>query len=256
MRADEFHAGKLIYVVGNEQNYHFDVLKLILKKLGKPWAENILHLSYGMVELPQGRMKSREGTVVDADDLMEEMYNTAKTTTETLGKIDAFDDVEKHNLFTMISLGALKYYILKVDPKKTMLFNPEESIDFNGNTGPFIQYTHARIRSLFRKAAERGLAVSTDEIPQLILPKEKDLIKLLHDFPVVVHEAAENLSPAQVANYVYDLAKEFNQFYQEVPVLKEEDTAMIAFRLSLAGFVGSVIKTSMKLLGIEVPEKM
>jgi arginyl-tRNA synthetase len=256
MRADEFHAGKLIYVVGNEQNYHFDVLKLILKKLGKPWADNILHLSYGMVELPQGRMKSREGTVVDADDLMEEMYNTAKTTTETLGKIDAFDDVEKHNLFTMISLGALKYYILKVDPKKTMLFNPEESIDFNGNTGPFIQYTHARIRSLFRKAAERGLAVSTDEIPQLILPKEKDLIKLLHDFPVVVHEAAENLSPAQVANYVYDLAKEFNQFYQEVPVLKEEDTAMIAFRLSLAGFVGSVIKTSMKLLGIEVPEKM
>ena len=256
MRADEFHAGKLIYVVGNEQNYHFDVLKLILKKLGKPWADNILHLSYGMVELPQGRMKSREGTVVDADDLMEEMYNTAKTTTETLGKIDAFDDVEKHNLFTMISLGALKYYILKVDPKKTMLFNPEESIDFNGNTGPFIQYTHARIRSLFRKAAERGLAVSTDEIPQLILPKEKDLIKLLHDFPVVVHEAAENLSPAQVANYVYDMAKEFNQFYQEVPVLKEENPATIAFRLTLAGFVGSVIKTSMNLLGIEVPEKM
>lgn len=256
MRADEFHAGKLIYVVGNEQNYHFDVLKLILKKLGKPWADNILHLSYGMVELPQGRMKSREGTVVDADDLMEEMYNTAKTTTETLGKIDAFDDIEKHNLFNMISLGALKYYILKVDPKKTMLFNPEESIDFNGNTGPFIQYTHARIRSLFRKAAERGLAVSTDEIPQMILPKEKELIKLLHDFPVVVHEAAENLSPAQVANYVYDLAKEFNQFYQEVPVLKEEDRATIAFRLALAGFVGSVIKTSMNLLGIEVPEKM
>ncbi len=256
IRADEFHAGKLIYVVGNEQNYHFDVLKLILKKLGKPWADNILHLSYGMVELPQGRMKSREGTVVDADDLMEEMYNTAKTTTETLGKIDSFDDVEKHNLFTMISLGALKYYILKVDPKKTMLFNPEESIDFNGNTGPFIQYTHARIRSLFRKAAERGLAVSTDEIPQLILPKEKDLIKLLHDFPAVVHEAAENLSPAQVANYVYDLAKEFNQFYQEVPVLKEENPATIAFRLALAGFVGSVIKTSMNLLGIEVPEKM
>jgi arginyl-tRNA synthetase len=187
---------------------------------------------------------------------MEEMYNTAKTTTETLGKIDSFDDDEKHNLFTMISLGALKYYILKVDPKKTMLFNPEESIDFNGNTGPFIQYTHARIRSLFRKAAERGLAVSTDEIPQLILPKEKDLIKLLHDFPAVVHEAAENLSPAQVANYVYDLAKEFNQFYQEVPVLKEENPATIAFRLALAGFVGSVIKTSMNLLGIEVPEKM
>lgn len=256
MRADEFHAGKLIYVVGNEQNYHFDVLKLILKKLGKPWADNIFHLSYGMVELPQGRMKSREGTVVDADDLMEEMYNTAKTTTETLGKIDAFDDIEKHHLFTMISLGALKYYILKVDPKKTMLFNPEESIDFNGNTGPFIQYTHARIRSLFRKAAERGLAVSTDEIPQMILPKEKELIKLLHDFPVVVHEAAENLSPAQVANYVYDLAKEFNQFYQEVPVLKEEDRATIAFRLALAGFVGSVIKTSMNILGIEVPEKM
>ena len=256
MRADEFHAGKLIYVVGNEQNYHFDVLKLILKKLGKPWAENIFHLSYGMVELPQGRMKSREGTVVDADDLMQEMYITAKTTTETLGKIDDFAEDERHNLYTMISLGALKYYILKVDPKKTMLFNPEESIDFNGNTGPFIQYTHARIRSLFRKAIEKGLAVSTDEIPQLILPKEKYLIKLLHDFPVVVQEAAENLSPALVANYVYDLAKEFNQFYQEVPVLKEEDKTIIAFRLSLAGFVGSVIKTSMSLLGIEVPEKM
>jgi len=194
--------------------------------------------------------------VVDADDLMQEMYNTAKTTTETLGKIDDFAEDERHNLYTMISLGALKYYILKVDPKKTMLFNPEESIDFNGNTGPFIQYTHARIRSLFRKAIEKGMVVSADEIPQEILPKEKELIKLLHDFPVVVHEAAENLSPAQVANYVYDLAKEFNQFYQEVPVLKEEDKTIIAFRLSLAGFVGSVIKTSMSLLGIEVPEKM
>jgi len=256
MRADEFHAGKLIYVVGNEQNYHFDVLKLILKKLGKPWADNILHLSYGMVELPQGRMKSREGTVVDADDLMEEMYKTAKATGEELGKIEGFSEDEKHRLFTMISLGALKYYILKVDPKKTMLFNPEESIDFNGNTGPFIQYSHARIRSLYRKAAERGIVLSVDELPEEILPKEKYLIKMLYDFPAVVSEAAENLSPALVANYVYDLAKEFNQFFQEVPVLKVEDAKIIAFRLSLAGFVGSVIKTSMSLLGIEVPEKM
>jgi len=184
------------------------------------------------------------------------MYKTAKTTTEELGKIDEFGEDEKHRLFTMISLGALKYYILKVDPKKTMLFNPEESIDFNGNTGPFIQYTHARIRSLFRKAAERGLALSSNEIPEVILPKEKYLIKLLYDFPSVVSEAADNLSPALIANYVYDLAKEFNQFYQEIPVLKEENHKIIAFRLALSGFVGSVIKTSMNLLGIEVPEKM
>ena len=256
MRAEEFNPEKLIYVVGNEQNYHFDVLKLILKKLGKAWADSIFHLSYGMVELPQGRMKSREGTVVDADDLMEEMYKTAKATGEELGKIEGFSEDEKHRLFTMISMGALKYYILKVDPKKTMLFNPEESIDFNGNTGPFIQYSHARIRSLYRKAAERGIALSVDELPEEILPKEKYLIKMLYDFPVVVSEAAENLSPALVANYVYDLAKEFNQFFQEVPVLKVEDAKIIAFRLSLAGFVGSVIKTAMNLLGIDVPEKM
>ncbi len=256
MRAEEFNPEKLIYVVGNEQNYHFDVLKLILKKLGKAWADSIFHLSYGMVELPQGRMKSREGTVVDADDLMEEMYKTAKATGEELGKIEGFSEDEKHRLFTMISMGALKYYILKVDPKKTMLFNPEESIDFNGNTGPFIQYSHARIRSLYRKAAERGIALSVDELPEEILPKEKYLIKMLYDFPGVVSEAAENLSPALVANYVYDLAKEFNQFFQEVPVLKVEDAKIIAFRLSLAGFVGSVIKTAMNLLGIDVPEKM
>jgi len=256
LRADEFHPDKLIYVVGNEQNYHFDVLKLILKKLDKSWAGSIFHLSYGMVELPQGRMKSREGTVVDADDLMEEMYRTAKTTTEQLGKIDEFSEAEKHRLFTMISLGALKYYILKVDPKKTMLFNPEESIDFNGNTGPFIQYTHARIRSLFRKAVERGISFSSVEVPEVILPKEKNLIRLLYDFPAVINEAADNLSPALVANYAYDLAKEFNQFYQEVPVLREEDPKIVAFRLALSGFIGTVIKTSMNLLGIEVPEKM
>jgi len=194
--------------------------------------------------------------VVDADDLMEEMYRTAKTTTEQLGKIDEFSEAEKHRLFTMISLGALKYYILKVDPKKTMLFNPEESIDFNGNTGPFIQYTHARIRSLFRKAVERGISFSSVEVPEVILPKEKNLIRLLYDFPAVINEAADNLSPALVANYAYDLAKEFNQFYQEVPVLREEDPKIVAFRLALSGFIGTVIKTSMNLLGIEVPEKM
>ncbi len=256
LRKDEYDPEKLVYVVGNEQNYHFNVLKAILRKLGREWAENILHLSYGMVELPHGRMKSREGSVVDADDLMDEMYATARNTTEELGKIDHFSAEEKDELFKMISLGALKYYILKVDPKKTMLFNPEESIDFNGNTGPFIQYTHARICSLNRKAEEKGIEIIGNPSITILLPKEKDLIRLLFDFPAIIKEAGENYSPAVVANYCYDLAKEFNQFYQEIPILKEDNLNTISFRLQLSEFVGRVIKTGMALLGINVPDRM
>ncbi len=256
LRVDEYDPERLVYVVGNEQNYHFDVLKIVIKKLGRKWWDKIYHLSYGMVELPHGRLKSREGTVVDADDLMDEMYETAKSTTEALGKVEEFDEAGKKQLFDMISMGALKYFILKVDPKKTMLFNPEESIDFNGNTGPFIQYTHARIRSLHRKALERGLELVDDPGLVKLLPKEKNLLKLLFDFPAAVSEAAENYSPAVIANFCYDLAKEFNQYYQEVPVLREENPEIISFRLKLSEFVGNVIKTGMGLLGIEVPDKM
>jgi arginyl-tRNA synthetase len=256
LRADEFDPQQMIYVVGNEQNYHFDVLKKLLKKMGRSWADAIFHLSYGMVELPHGRMKSREGTVVDADDLLNEMYQTAKKTTEELGKTDNFSEEEKNNLYRMIGLGALKYYILKVDPKKNMLFNPEESIDFNGNTGPFIQYTHARIRSLFRKAADKGIIMNGLHGTVSLLPKERALLKLLYEFPAVVREAGENYSPALIANRVYDLAKEFNQYYQEVPILRENDPSLISFRLILAGFAGNVIKTAMGMLGIEVPERM
>lgn len=256
LRKDEFDPDKLIYVVGNEQNYHFDVLKKVLKRLGKNWSDDMFHLSYGMVELPHGRMKSREGTVVDADDLLEEIYQTAKSTTEELGKTENFNDEEKDNLYRMISLGALKYFILKVDPKKNMLFNPEESIDFNGNTGPFIQYTHARIRSLFRKADEKGLTIMADSVPENLLPKEISLLKILHEYPAVVNEAGLNYSPALIANYVFELAKEFNQYFQAIPILRESDAALVSFRLRLSGFIGNVIKSAMSLLGIEVPERM
>ncbi len=256
LRKDTYNPEKLIYVVGNEQNYHFDVLKILLKKLGREWSDNIIHYNYGMVELPHGRMKSREGNVVDADDLMDEMYETARKTTEELGKIDHFSEEEKDRLFKMISLGALKYYILKVDPKKTMLFNPEESIDFNGNTGPLIQYTHARICSLNRKAVEKGIEIIADPTIVGLLPKEKDLLKLLFEFPEIIKEAGLNYSPAVVANYCYDLAKEFNQYYHEIPILREEDLNTISFRLQLSHFVGRVIKTGMGLLGIIVPDRM
>lgn len=256
LRHDEYDPEQLIYVVGNEQNYHFDVLKKVLKKMGRDWSDQIFHLSYGMVELPHGRMKSREGTVVDADDLLNEMYLTAKKTTEELGKTDIFADTEKDALYRMIGLGALKYYILKVDPKKNMLFNPEESIDFNGNTGPFIQYTHARVRSLFRKAADRNIPLTQSSDKVDLLPKEHALLRLLYDFPAVVAEAGENFSPALIANYAYELAKEFNQYYQEVPILRENDPGLIAFRLNLSGFTGKVLKTAMGLLGIEVPDRM
>ena len=258
LRVDEYKPGKLLYVVGNEQIYHFDVLKLVLKLLGRKWSDEILHVSYGMVELPQGKMKSREGTVVDADELMEEMYETAKKTTSELGKLDNPDDHEWIDLFEMVGMGALKYFILRVDPKKNMLFNPEESIDFNGHTGPFIQYSHARIRSLLGKAESRGFrkpGLSAD-MPGPMLPKEKQILKLLYDFPFVVSEAGKNLSPAIVAGYCYELAREYNQFYQEIPVLREPDGAKLRFRLALSEFTGHVIKRGMGLLGIQVPEKM
>lgn len=257
LRYNDYHPDKLMYVVGNEQIYHFDVLKLILKKLGKSWAENIFHLSYGMVELPHGKMKSREGTVVDADDLMDEMVNTARKTSEELGKFDDFAEEESRKLFEIIGLGALKYFILKVDPKKTMLFNPAESIDFNGNTGPFIQYTHARIRSVLRKAEAQHLAFSAKTTPLISFEKkEKSLLKWLYDFPQVIETAADLYSPAQIANYAFDLAKEFNQFYHDYSILKEPDNQKRNFRLSLAQFTGNTLKTAMGLLGIEVPERM
>ena len=256
LRYEEFHPQKMIYVVGNEQNYHFDVLKLVLsKKLGKPFGEAVYHLSYGMVELPSGKMKSREGTVVDADDLMDAMYEEAKKSTEALGKFQ-FTPEEADKLYEMIGLGALKYFILKVDPAKNMLFNPAESIDFNGNTAPFIQYTHARIRSMLRKGAENGVDLDA-KLPQLSLnEEEKTLINLLYQYPKTILAAGDNLSPALIANYCYDLAKQFNHFYQDTPIFKEEDEAKRLLRLKLSRWVSLVLRSGMGLLGIEVPEKM
>lgn len=257
LRYEDYEPQQLIYVVGNEQNYHFDVLKLLLKKLGKTWAENIYHLSYGMVELPHGKMKSREGTVVDADELMEEMAGTARKTSEELGKFDDFTPEESTQLYDMVGLGALKYFILKVDPKKTMMFNPEESIDFNGNTGPFIQYTHARIQSVMRKAYDAGMdfraANYESHIPE---NKEKSLLKLLHDFPSVVKAAGDALSPAPVANFSFEVAKEYNQFYHDLSILKEEDAVKRNFRLALSDFTARTLRSAMHLLGIVLPERM
>ena len=256
LRYEEFHPQKMIYVVGNEQNYHFDVLKLVLsKKLEKPFGEFIYHLSYGMVELPSGKMKSREGTVVDADDLMDAMYEEAKKSTEALGKFQ-FTPEEADKLYEMIGLGALKYFILKVDPTKNMLFNPAESIDFNGNTAPFIQYTHARIRSMLRKGAENGIDLNA-KLPQIALnEEEKTLINMLYQYPKTVSVAGDNFSPALIANYCYDLAKLFNHFYQDTPIFKEEDTAKRLLRLKLSRWVSLVLRSGMALLGIDVPEKM
>lgn len=259
LRMDDYNADQMIYVVGNEQNYHFEVLKLILKKLGYAWADTIEHLSYGMVELPEGKMKSREGTVVDADELMAEMIETARETTNELGKLDDLSEEEANKLFEQIGLGALKYFILKVDPKKNMLFNPAESIDFNGNTGPFIQYTHARIKSLIRKASEKDqTAMRMQNIDTTIdLPaKERQLIRLLFDFPQLVENAGENRSPALIANYMYELSKEFNQFYQAAPILREEDDTLRILRLLISGFVADIIKKSAALLGMDMPEQM
>lgn len=253
LRHDEFNPSEMIYVVGNEQNYHFDVLKLVLLKLGKGWADAIFHLSYGMVELPEGKMKSREGTVVDADDLIEEMTVTAREMTEALGKIDDFDSEEAVNLYTTVGMGALKYFILKVDPKKNMVFNPSESIDFNGNTGPFIQYTYARIRSVLRKAEDSDITFGED---LTLLPKEISLSILNYSFPQIVHEAAASYSPSVIANYLFELAKEYNQFYHEHSILKEENISTRSYRLALSILTAFILKNGMKLLGIEVPERM
>ena len=245
--------GGMVYTVGNEQDYHFKVLFLILKKLGFDWADSLYHLSYGMVELPSGKMKSREGTVVDADDLMAEMTTTAQTISEDLGKLDGYSEEEKAVLFKTIGLGALKYYMLKVDPKKQMMFNPEESVDFAGNTGPFIQYTYARIQSILRKADfDISISITGLELHE----KEKELIKQVQLFPEVIQNAAANHSPALIANYTYDLVKEFNSFYQQVSILGEENQDKKVFRVQLSKSVGNTIKNAFQLLGIEVPERM
>jgi arginyl-tRNA synthetase len=253
-RYDEYNFDEHIYVVGNEQNYHFQVLKLILKKLGFEWSDSIYHLSYGMVELPEGKMKSREGTVVDADDLLEDMYKTAKETSLELGKIEDMTDEEQDALFRMISLGALKYFIIKVDPKKTMVFDPKESIDFNGNTGPFIQYTHARIKSILRKASEQKMEPSTTGA--LLLPKEEVIIQLLSTYPDKIKESGDAHSPAIIANYAYDLAKEFNQYYHDTSILREEDADTRAQRLYLISIIAQVLVKAMAILGISLPERM
>ena len=247
-----------VYVVGNEQDYHFQVLKLILKKLGFGWADQIYHLSYGMVELPEGKMKSREGTVVDADDLIEDMYREAKATSEESGKLADMEDGEKERLYRMIGLGALKYFIIKVDPKKTMLFNPKESIDFNGNTGPFIQYTHARICSILRKAEEQGISWGPSAVTPDLEPSAKEirLIKLLGLLPAKVAEAGEALAPSILANYSYELAKDFNQYYHDTQILKEPDRKVLEFRLTLISTIARVLRKAMGILGIELPERM
>ncbi|WP_421806639.1 arginine--tRNA ligase [Flagellimonas sp.] len=244
----------MVYTVGNEQDYHFKVLFLILKKLGYSWAEQLYHLSYGMVDLPSGKMKSREGTVVDADDLIKNMEDTAESISQELGKLDGYSETEKKELYRTIGLGALKYYILKVDPKKRILFNPEESVDFQGNTGPFIQYTYARIQSILRKA--EGVRLSAVETSMDLHEKEKELLKLLQLFPETVQLAAENFSPALIANYTYDLVKEFNSFYQQVSILGETDEQKKNFRVQLSKKVGEVIQSAFRLLGIDVPKRM
>lgn len=254
-RFSEYKLDSHIYVVGDEQNYHFQVLKLILKKLGFDWADQIFHLSYGMVELPEGKMKSREGTVVDADDLIAKMYDEAKATSEESGKLAELSEEEKDRLYSMIGLGALKYFILKVDPKKKMLFNPKESIDFNGNTGPFIQYTHARICSILRKAQQQGFSTSMPDSAELSA-KEIRLVKILSSYPQKVAEAASALSPALIANYCYDLAKEFNQYYHDTGILKEPDANLRSMRLALISALASVLRRGMNILGIELPERM
>jgi len=246
--------GGMVYTVGNEQDYHFKVLFLILKKLGFDWASSLYHLSYGMVDLPSGKMKSREGTVVDADDLMQDMTDTAKQISEDLGKLDSYSDEEKAKLYKTIGLGALKYYILKVDPKKRILFNPEESVDFAGNTGPFIQYTYARIQSIIRKA-DFNYNVTLSEV-EVLHEKEKELVKQIELFPEVIQNAAQNHSPALIANYTYDLVKEYNSFYQSVHILGEVDLTKKIFRVQLSQKVAEVIKSAFTLLGIEVPERM
>ena len=256
LRVKEYDPEKLIYVVGNEQIYHFDVLKRVLVRLGREWGNDIEHLSYGMVELPNGKMKSREGTVVDADDLMDEMVATAKAVSDELGKAKDLSPEEADKLYHTIGLGALKYFILKVDPKKTMLFNPAESIDFNGNTGPFVQYTHARICSVLRKAEEQGIKLESEVKVADLQPKEKEIIVMMYGWPMVLNQAAENRSPAMIANFIFDLAKEFNQFYQECSILKEPDADRRMFRLQVCDMVAALLRNASELLGIGMPERM
>jgi len=251
-RFSEFPIEKHIYVVGNEQNYHFQVLQIVLEKLGFDWADKLYHLSYGMVELPEGKMKSREGTVVDADDLIDEMIATSKSMSEELGKLENYNDEEKARIYRQVGLAALKYFILKVDPKKNMLFDPKESIDFNGNTGPFIQYTYARIQSILRTAG-----TFSEQVPVLSLnEKEISLIRLIYDFPETVESAANEQNPSIIANFMYEMAKEFNQFYHDYSILNAESAEIRLFRLHLASICGNIIENGMALLGIEVPERM
>ena len=255
LRYQDYPIDKMIYVVGNEQNYHFQVLSLLLDRLGFKWGKDLVHFSYGMVELPEGKMKSREGTVVDADDLMDEMVATARSVSAELGKLDGCSEKEIDEITEMVGLGALKYFLLKVDPRKNMMFNPKESIDFNGNTGPFIQYTYARIRSVLRKAEAEGMDL-TDYAG--VKPGEREIavIQRLADYPSVVAEAGRSYSPALIANYVYDLVKEYNQFYHDCSILKEENSAVRSLRLALSDAVARTVKTGMALLGIRVPERM
>lgn len=257
LRFADYPIDKMIYVVGNEQNYHFQVLSILLDKLGFEWGKSLVHFSYGMVELPEGKMKSREGTVVDADDLMEEMISTAKETSQELGKLDGLTQEEADDIARIVGLGALKYFILKVDARKNMTFNPKESIDFNGNTGPFIQYTYARIQSVLRKAAESGIVVP-EQIPAGIelSEKEEGLIQMVADFAAVVKQAGEDYSPSIIANYTYDLVKEYNQFYHDFSILREENEAVKVFRIALSANVAKVVRLGMGLLGIEVPSRM
>lgn len=257
LRFDDYPINKMIYVVGNEQNYHFQVLSILLDKLGFEFGKGLVHFSYGMVELPEGKMKSREGTVVDADDLMEEMISTAREISQELGKLDGLTTQEAEKIASMVGLGSLKYFILKVDPRKNMTFNPKESIDFNGNTGPFIQYTYARICSVLRKAAEQGITLPNQLAANIALSeKEEGLIQLTSDFESVVKDAGNEYSPAIIANYVYDLVKEYNQFYHDFSILREENEDVKVFRLVLSANVAKVVKRGMSLLGIEVPERM
>jgi arginyl-tRNA synthetase len=257
LRFDDYPIDEMVYVVGNEQNYHFQVLSLLLDKLGFEFGKGLTHFSYGMVELPEGKMKSREGTVVDADDLIAEMITTAKETSKELGKLDGYPEDEVNKVSEIVGLGALKYFILKVDPRKNMTFNPKESIDFNGNTGPFIQYTYARIQSVLRKAHEQGVELPAKlNTSILISEKEEDLIQVLELFQSIVRESAETYNPGLIANYVYDLVKEYNQFYHDCSILREENEELKKFRLILSKNIGNVIKTSFALLGIEVPDRM
>ena len=257
LRFKDFPIDKMIYVVGNEQNYHFQVLSILLDRLGFKWGKDLVHFSYGMVELPNGKMKSREGTVVDADDLMAEMIKDARQTSDELGKFKDMSEEERQEISRIVGLGALKYFILKVDARKNMLFNPEESIDFNGNTGPFIQYTYARIRSILRKAADAGIAIP-GKLPAAveISTKEEEIVQHIADFASVVRQAGTEYQPAAVANYCYDLVKEYNQFYHDFSVLREEDEAKRAFRLVLSQNVAKIVRLGMGLLGIEMPERM